>query len=356
MAKISSRPGPHEVMFGVDWNGPPTLSQLNHWPLYQRCHRPLSVPRATTSIRLGPHETADGCEASTPPNDSQSCQAEPSNQRCQRAPSTPVMKMSRRFGPQEATVGAEVRIPPRPSHGYQAPALYQRCQSALSAPRTKTSIRSVPQETATGSEASTPPSDSQLHQALWLYHLWISELLGPRAKMSSRPGPQEEAPGPEVMVPPSDSLRIHASPAPLSGTVCGLPLPLLLMVRVPVLGPIADGRKVTLMVQLASGARLLPQVLAWVKSPVVVTPLIASAMPLRSVTWIATVVALFSAWVSKFTLVWVSDATGRAVAEGVTAFDAPETLAPTEWLPGPGRDKACRLPGPPRGRWELAPP
>src|SRR3989442_169339 len=154
MAKISSRPGPHEVTLGVDWNGPPTLSQLNHWPLYQRC------------------------------------------------------------------------------------------QSALSAPRTKTSIRSVPQETATGSEASTPPSDSQLHQVLWLYHLWISELLGPRAKTSSRPGPQDETPGPEVMVPPSDSLRIHASPAPLSGTVCGLPLPLLLMVRVPVFGPIADGRKV----------------------------------------------------------------------------------------------------------------
>src|SRR5713101_7398928 len=61
-------------------------------------------------------------------------------------------------------------------------------------------------------------------------------------------------------------------------------------------------------------------------------PLIDSAIPLRSTTCTPTVVVLPTAWVSKFTLVWLSDATGAAVADGVTEFDAPDTLAPTELI------------------------
>src|ERR1700736_5829956 len=50
-------------------------------------------------------------------------------------------------------------------------------------------------------------------------------------------------------------------------------------------------------------------------------PLIESAIPLRSTTWTLTVIVLAMAWVSKFTLVWLSEATGSADAAGVTEVD-----------------------------------
>ena len=57
------------------------------------------------------------------------------------------------------------------------------------------------------------------------------------------------------------------APVPVKLTVCGLPLALSVMVRVPVRVPAAVGVKVTLMVQVALTARLVPQLLAWEKSP-----------------------------------------------------------------------------------------
>ena len=59
-------------------------------------------------------------------------------------------------------------------------------------------------------------------------------------------------------------------PVPVSGTVCGLPTALSVMVKVPVLVPEAVGLKVTLRVQLALAARLEPQVLDCAKSPLTV--------------------------------------------------------------------------------------
>src|SRR2546421_11169108 len=123
-------------------------------------------------------------------------------------------------------------------------------------------MRPTPQETAAGSEVMMPPRDSQFHQPLE-YHLWMSELLLPRANTSSRPGPHEATPGPEVSWPPSVSVRTQVSPTALSATPCGLPAPLLLIVSDPVRDPAAAGLKVTLIVQLASGARLVPQLFTW---------------------------------------------------------------------------------------------
>src|SRR6266513_3651261 len=113
-------------------------------------------------------------------------------------------------------------------------------------------MRPLPQETAAGSEVMSPPRDSQL------YHLWISELSVPRENRSSRPTPHEETPGPEVSWPPSVSMRTQVSPTPLRATDCGLPAPLLLIVSDPVREPVAVGRNVTLIEQLASGVRLAP--------------------------------------------------------------------------------------------------
>jgi hypothetical protein len=56
-------------------------------------------------------------------------------------------------------------------------------------------------------------------------------------------------------------------PKPLSVTTCGLPPPLSTTFSVAFRDPFACGVKVTLMVQVAPGATLVPQVLVWAKSP-----------------------------------------------------------------------------------------
>ena len=53
---------------------------------------------------------------------------------------------------------------------------------------------------------------------------------------------------------------VTAVPVPVSGTVCGDPLALSVMVKVPVRVPVAVGVKVTLMVQFAPAATVAPQV------------------------------------------------------------------------------------------------
>ena len=47
-------------------------------PSHQRCHVPPSRPGANTSMRSAPQDEAAGVPASTPPRDSQGCQAAPS--------------------------------------------------------------------------------------------------------------------------------------------------------------------------------------------------------------------------------------------------------------------------------------
>ena len=69
-------------------------------------------------------------------------------------------------------------------------------------------------------------------------------------------------------------------PVPVRLTVCVAGLALSVMVRVPVLVPLAVGPNVTLMLQEVPAATLEPQVLVWEKSPLTLTPAIASvALP-----------------------------------------------------------------------------
>jgi len=67
-----------------------------------------------------------------------------------------------------------------------------------------------------------------------------------------------------------------AAPVPVSDTLWGLPDALSATPTEPDRVPAAAGVKVTLMVQLAPGARELPQVFVSAKSPVVVIPEIVS--------------------------------------------------------------------------------
>jgi hypothetical protein len=67
-------------------------------------------------------------------------------------------------------------------------------------------------------------------------------------------------------------------PVPERLTVCGLLLPLSVMVKVPVRDPTTVGVKVTLIVHLEWVATEVPQVFVWAKSPTTETPVIASAV------------------------------------------------------------------------------
>jgi hypothetical protein len=70
---------------------------------------------------------------------------------------------------------------------------------------------------------------------------------------------------------------MHAAmPVPVSETVCGLPLALSAIERVPLKSPTSEGVKVTSIVQLAPAATLVLQVFVWPKSPVVVIFVILS--------------------------------------------------------------------------------
>src|SRR5579859_1557501 len=80
---------------------------------------------------------------------------------------------------------------------------------------------------------------------------------------------------------------------PNKATSCGVPEALVVMLRLPLRGPAAVGVKVTLTVQFAAAAMLVPQVLVWAKSPVAAMAVTVTALApvLVSVTvWTALVV------------------------------------------------------------------
>ena len=66
-------------------------------------------------------------------------------------------------------------------------------------------------------------------------------------------------------------------PVPASATVCGEPAALSLMVRLPDALPAVLGAKLTVIAQFPPAATLEPQVLLWVKSPLMLTLAIVSA-------------------------------------------------------------------------------
>jgi hypothetical protein len=84
----------------------------------------------------------------------------------------------------------------------------------------------------------------------------------------------------------ADNPGVGAAPVPLRDTTLGLPAALSVIVKVPVLGPVAVGVKVTLTVQLLLAARVVPQLLLCAKLPLMETELMLRlALPvLESVT------------------------------------------------------------------------
>lgn len=69
-------------------------------------------------------------------------------------------------------------------------------------------------------------------------------------------------------------------PVPERLTMCGDPAALSLTVKEPVREPTADGENVTVIVQSEAAARVTPQLLVWVKSPLAATKFIVSeALP-----------------------------------------------------------------------------
>jgi hypothetical protein len=70
------------------------------------------------------------------------------------------------------------------------------------------------------------------------------------------------------------TLTEDVAPVPERFNVCGLPAASSAIVSVAVRAPVAAGVKVTLMVQLALGARLAPQVFVCVKSPLLVPAIV----------------------------------------------------------------------------------
>ena len=81
-----------------------------------------------------------------------------------------------------------------------------------------------------------------------------------------------------------DKVTIGANPVPVSPAVCGLFEALSVTVSEAVRLPVAVGVKVTLIVQLAPAARLLPQLLVWPKSPLL-APVTAMLVIPSAVAW-----------------------------------------------------------------------
>jgi hypothetical protein len=74
-----------------------------------------------------------------------------------------------------------------------------------------------------------------------------------------------------------ERLTSGAVPVPERLTVCGLPLALSAMLRVPLCVPLLAGVKPTLIVQTFPTATLVPQLFVWVKSPLTLMLEIVSA-------------------------------------------------------------------------------
>src|SRR5260370_644646 len=111
-------------------------------------------------------------------------------------------------------------------------------------------------------------------------------------------------------------------PVPVSGTVCGLPVALSVMVNVPARAPVAVGVNVTLIVQFAftaSVAGLIGQALAPVlvpaKSPEPAMELIVRGpVPVFVSVTVCAALVVFSSWLPKVRLVGASPTSGVGFA------------------------------------------
>jgi len=123
-----------------------------------------------------------------------------------------------------------------------------------------------------------------------------------------------------------DSRRLYV-PVPVSFTDCGLEKSLSVIATVPVLVPFIVGVKVTLMEQLAPGAKLAPQVFVWAKSPLaVIVPITSDVAALLVIVIVTTRVVLVpTLWLPKF----------RLGGESVTLVPMPCRYAMCASPPGP---------------------
>ena len=80
-----------------------------------------------------------------------------------------------------------------------------------------------------------------------------------------------------------ERLAFGPSPVPLSGAVCGLPGALSAMESAAVRKPDAEGVNVTLMLQLAPAARLVPQVVVRAKFAALVPVIVMLVMVMLAV-------------------------------------------------------------------------
>lgn len=132
------------------------------------------------------------------------------------------------------------------------------------------------------------------------------------------------------VVDPEAAPSVKSAPVPVRLTACGLPLALSVMVSDAARLPLAEGVKVTLMVQLAPAATLAPQVFVWAKSPllapVMATPVTVSvAFPELLSVMVCAVLVLLSSWAAKVRLVGERDAAGPVpVPERLTLCGLPE--------------------------------
>src|SRR5690349_8811058 len=96
-----------------------------------------------------------------------------------------------------------------------------------------------------------------------------------------------------------------ATPVPLSATVCGLPGRGSETVIAPLRTPVAVGEKVTLMLQLAAGARvagLTGQLFVCAKSPLAETPMVVAVLPLLLTLTVRALLVVPTSWLPKLRL------------------------------------------------------
>jgi len=84
-------------------------------------------------------------------------------------------------------------------------------------------------------------------------------------------------PGKVRAVGESETLGAVLSPVPVRDAVCGLPEASSATLSVPLRAPLAVGLKVTVILQFAPAARLVPHAFVWLKSPLADTPEMLSA-------------------------------------------------------------------------------
>jgi hypothetical protein len=84
-----------------------------------------------------------------------------------------------------------------------------------------------------------------------------------------------------MVIEPVDDAIAKSTPEPLNATICGPPAALSDMTTVPARLPLAEGIKVTLMLQLAPAFKEAPQLFLCAKSPVaVMDPRASGAFPI----------------------------------------------------------------------------